>query len=74
MYANQGSISRKELLSSIQGSAFKEEGMTQLSTAIANLTSIKVVNRSLDEDKISLDESFQSKLNNFIVNPVKNSG
>lgn len=74
MYANQGSISRKELLSSIQGSAFKEEGMTQLSTAIANLTSIKVVNRSLDEDKISLDESFQSKLNSFIVNPVKNLG
>jgi hypothetical protein len=75
MYANQGSISRQEILAGMQGSAFRDEGRSQLSTAIANLTTIRVVNRSsLDDDKISLSEAFENKLNNFIVNPAKTFG
>lgn len=40
-----------------------------------NLDRIKVINRSsFDSLKISLNESFANKLNQFIVTPTKNFG
>lgn len=75
MYANQGMISRSEIIISMKHSPYKAEGDDLFSQALANLDSIKVINRSsFDSLKISLNESFANKLNQFIVTPPKNFG
>ncbi len=64
-----------EIIGSMQNSPFKAEGRDRLASALANLSSIKIINSTnLNSEKIILNESFAAKLNYFIIAPAKNFG
>ena len=75
LYSNQGIFYRSQIIASMDHSPFKSEGCDRLSAALGNLNAIKIISySSTNGEKIILNDSFQNKLNHFIMASKTNFG
>jgi hypothetical protein len=75
MVTNGSFIEKKEVLSMMDKAKAKKEGSDKFDKAMNNLERLRIVTRSgFENPHYTLDQHFESKLNDYIENPYRING